>query len=340
MLEQFLQRYDDRKYKDAVRLALQSAVAAAATFSVMQAFGLSEKFVGVLSAVLVVQPSLGTTIGSAVGRLAATVVGCVIGVVCLFLLPDGYGTAAALAISMLVMNAVASFKPDWRYGVVAAVALALGAEANAVQIAIDRTIAIGGGVIMGILVSLIVWPERSMARAEAHIRDALRAAVDLLDSVIVRARGDEAESGEEARSRFLRQLSAARDTAQQVRIADNDSLKQKISAVEQYQRGMDILNSVAKQTDAAVEGDGSVADGVEEFRSLSSQIGRSLADGKVGSTQNQEELERCLKELRAAATRDDSSAISHVRRNALVFALDEVESSLEQLIELYREDSS
>ena len=57
------------------------------------------------------------------------------------LLPTGYGTAAAIALSILV-NAVAALRPAWRYGVVAALALALGSESNMLQTAMDRSLSI------------------------------------------------------------------------------------------------------------------------------------------------------------------------------------------------------
>jgi uncharacterized membrane protein YgaE (UPF0421/DUF939 family) len=98
--------------RDTARLAIQSACAATVTFLAMQWAGLPEKFVGVLSSVLVVQPSAGNTIGAAWDRILATLIGCIIGIVCLTLLPGGYGTAVALAVAMLAMNAVAGFRPE------------------------------------------------------------------------------------------------------------------------------------------------------------------------------------------------------------------------------------
>ena len=52
-----------QEVKDTLRLALQAAVAAFVMVVLMHTLGLHEVFVGVLSAVLVVQPSIGSTIG-------------------------------------------------------------------------------------------------------------------------------------------------------------------------------------------------------------------------------------------------------------------------------------
>ena len=141
-----------REMKDAARLAMQSAVAAAATYLAMQVIGMPEKFVGILSAVLVIQPSVGNTMGEAWDRVAATLIGSAIGAACLLLLSGAYATAGALALSMLVINAVAGFRPEWRYGAVAAVALSLGAESDLWQTTQDRALAIGLGALIGIVV--------------------------------------------------------------------------------------------------------------------------------------------------------------------------------------------
>lgn len=334
---EIISRHGDYRYRDAIRLSLQSAVAAALTFSVMQSLGLNEKFVGVLSAALVVQPSLGTALGAGGERFIATLVGCIVGILCMFMLPDGYGTAGALAISMLVMNGIAAFRPEWRYGVVAAVALALGSDADVIQTALERSIAIGAGVVMGILVSLIVWPERSVTRAGMHIQHALRAAADLLESRVSRTNGEETEDDDEAGRRFLKELSSARETTRQIRIADNETLKKKIDAVERFQHGITVLDRIAEQSDNVVGGQESIAEELEEFRSLSSTIIRRLASGDGGSREEQESLGHCVEKLRDIVSTESSPAESHVRRNALVYALDEVQSSLDRLLDLYAE---
>lgn len=159
--------------RDVARLALQSATAAAASYLLLRALGLPEVFVGVISAVLIVKPSLGSTMGSGMQRVFATLVGCVIGVATMWAIPYGYSTALALAISMLVMNAIAGFKREWRYGVVAAVALSLGAEADLVQAATDRALSIGIGAAVGILTSITVWPDHATSRAHRRLAAAM-----------------------------------------------------------------------------------------------------------------------------------------------------------------------
>lgn len=72
--------------RDAARLAIQSAASAVIIFGLMHSPGLPEVYIGVLSAVLIVEPSIGSTLGQASDRFLATLVGSLIGLVCLLLL--------------------------------------------------------------------------------------------------------------------------------------------------------------------------------------------------------------------------------------------------------------
>lgn len=141
----------------------------------MKFIGMPEKFVGVLFGALVINQGIGSTLSCAWKRVAATVMGAAIGCLCLWALPGGYGTAVALGITLFVMSAIAGLFPQWQYGVVAAVALALGSDSDLVKTSMDRTLAIGLGVVVGSISSLIIWPQKSPTRADAFIRDALNA---------------------------------------------------------------------------------------------------------------------------------------------------------------------
>ncbi|MDX5413148.1 MAG: aluminum activated malate transporter family protein, partial [Rhodobacterales bacterium] len=152
---------------------MQAASAALAVYLLMQTLDLPETYLAILSAVYIVQPSVGGTMGSAANRIIATLVGSVISLICLAVLPDRLGTPVALVTSLLVINGAAVLKPAWQYGVVAAIALSLGAEEEALRTAIDRGIAIGLGATIGITASLIIWPESAAKRFERHLRSAM-----------------------------------------------------------------------------------------------------------------------------------------------------------------------
>ncbi|MGJ8634164.1 MAG: hypothetical protein ACSHX7_09615, partial [Luteolibacter sp.] len=69
MLDSF--QFSKRQLRDASRLAIQAAIASAVLFIVMKTLNMPEKFVGVLSTVLVLSPGVGGTLASAWKRFAA-----------------------------------------------------------------------------------------------------------------------------------------------------------------------------------------------------------------------------------------------------------------------------
>lgn len=314
-----------RQARDATRLAIQSAIAAAAMFSVMQALGLPEKFVGIISAVLVVQPSTGGTMGEAWDRMLATIVGSVIGVVCLALLPGGYGTAGALAISMLVMNAVAGFREEWRYGVVAAVALALGSENEAMQTALDRSIAIGLGVVIGGVTALIVWPDSASRRAKRHLQEALSACADYLELAIDRVTGESGDAKAIAR-RYRSNLASARDAADAVRFGDADHLHERIDATDRLWSAARWLYSVGEEDAPAKEGQlGEIA---KRIRQEAGKAARSLAQNEAPSEECIADIERALEDGRERIGGEDTGNFRRTSRAALVFTLGEAADAL------------
>lgn len=314
---------------------MQSAVAAAGAFLLIRWLGLAEEFVGVLSAVLVVQPSVGHTLGAAKDRFLATVVGSAVGVVCLALLPRGYGTAAALAVSMLVMNAIAGFRPQWRYGTVAAVALALGSDGDAWQTAQDRAIAIGGGALFGAAVSFVAWPDSASKRAQRHLRSALRATAERFETAMSSARGDEQDDGEEASRRFQRNLESARDAAEGILFADRERTAKAIGATERLYNSVLILHRVAEETDEAVQGISELETLVDDLKELGCEATVAIAEGEHDQSSAVEKMRHLLEQARRRLRSEDAEdPRAHLMNATVVFGLGEIADSLEELSEV------
>ncbi|MFN3233319.1 MAG: FUSC family protein [Alphaproteobacteria bacterium] len=322
--------------RDSARMAIQSAVAAALTFLIMQSLDMPEKFVALLSAVLVVQPSVGNTIAEARDRVVATLFGSFIGFVCLVLIPHGYGTAGALVISLLFINSVAAFRPAWRYGVVAAVALSLGSENEAMAVAQDRGLAICLGVAVGIITSLVAWPDTTSERVHSHLSTALHAAADRLEDVIKNTREGEDEDQDAARTRYHSNMQDARTAADGVRINDEERLDEKIDNVERLYNSILIINRVAEDSDPLGDDSDDHTKAVEAFREEACSIARSLADGEEfdGSISK---IRDQIDDLRAPLGDETDDARERTFQAALIFGLGEVADSLEGLIEAYQE---
>ena len=322
-----------RTHRDAARLAIQSAVAAAAMFALMKALDMPERFVGVLSAVMVVQPSAGAAISEAKDRFLATIMGAVIGVGCLILLPSGYGTAAALALSMLVMNAVAGFRSEWRYGVVAAVALALGSEQDAFQTALDRSLAIGVGVVLGALVAFIVWPEKAEDRTRRSLKEAWRALADYLEQTVRKVTGEQAKDEHPVRP-YRQPLTAAMRAVEDVSFADTGALERQLTATRSVASLTQFLDRIGDEAGPAK--DGALRESVHRATEAASDVLRALAQDEPPPEAAFDTLTEALRAAREAQS-DISDAdrrdLTGSARGALAFTLGELKDALLELRE-------
>ncbi|MEL6297227.1 MAG: FUSC family protein [Pseudomonadota bacterium] len=326
----------------ALHLAVQSAAAVAITFVVMRTLGMSEMFVGALSAVLVIQPSVGNTLSAAIDRALATFVGSVIGVLTIFAIPFGYGTAVSLAITMFVINLAAGFRPDWRYGVVAGVAIALGAESNAIDTALDRFLAImlGGGI--GVAVALLVWPETASRRTGRKLRTALHACADLLSGKISKAAGVAGdEDTDDARQRYTSAISEARTAADGVQLADSSPLEQRIDQVEKLYTSIVLIERIGDASkDSSVADHEDLQNALTDFRETACDVIKSIAEDAERDDGAFDALQSKLDQARGSVRQDSDDRFGSMLDNALAFALGEIALSLENLKNAYDEEYS
>ncbi|WP_300396508.1 FUSC family protein [Henriciella sp.] len=321
-----------QKVISAARLALQSSLAAALTFSAMEALSLPEKFIGILGAIFVMQPSVGNTFGQATSRVLATLVGSGVGVACLFALPDGYGTAAALGISVFVMNAIAGLRPDWAYGVIAAVALALRSGDEPLQVVQDRAIAIALGAAIGVLIAMTIWPDRAKNRAQRHLAAALRAAGDSLDNAIKGLSGAGQEASD-ARSRYNLNIETARGEAEGIRFGNRQQMEEKVSKTERLYNSVLILNRIAEDTTEAASARDGLDEHVRTVQVCGHEIAHGLADGDFDQQARLDEIRSALASARKLVSYEADDAELHVYSSALIFGLNGVAESLSGLIE-------
>jgi uncharacterized membrane protein YccC len=330
--KQFIDSLLDRsksEYRDAARLALQSSVSAALMYFALTLLGMPEKFVGVLTAVLIVEPSLGSTISRGKTRLIATLVGCVVGVLCMYVLPYGYGTIAALALSMLVMNAVAGLWPDWRYGVVGAVALSLGSEQDAMATAIDRTLSIGLGFGIGALVSLTLWPDKSEDRAmrtlDAAVKDLAEYTSLLFDELIE----EDSDQTGRAKRRYQQQIERARSLAGDINFAEDDPVHRRIRVIEKLYNAAILLGPVS---DRLFEGRDEQGPLNEKLRDVQQRVQESF-DAMAQREQPGREQIDSLKEVskRLYEQMREMNDVDKQARCVLAFVVDQIVDSIAEV---------
>ena len=322
------------QWRDAARVALQASVASVATWAALRWIGSTEAFVGIISAVLVVQNTVDDTAARVQDRLAATAFGSVVGIGCLLALPETVATPLALVISMAVINSVATIRSGWRYGAVAAIALSLSSEQTVIDSALDRILAIGIGAGIGLLVSAFVWPDSAGNRAARHLRAALSALGEQLahsmDTV-----GDSSSTDVDP-SEYHRHMTDARDSSSDV-VGDGSLLQQQLTATTRLYNSVLMVRRVVDHS-GALTGISELDDAIGTLRQHAHDVVEYLASGEVGEIASNGLLDgigRHVREAREALDAADDDPDRRTHRHALLFALDQVEEGLCDLVESF-----
>lgn len=233
---------------DAVRLAVQSAAASVAAYFALRWVGSEEFFVGILSAVMILQPSIGGTLEAARTRLSAALLGSAIGFACLVALPDAWGVAVGLLLAIFVLNGLAVIRPAWSYGVVAAVGLSIATSDALVEAAVARLLAIGLGASVGLLVSAVLWHETAGARFERHLTRAVRHLGDALRAVLAKAGQARPDDAIDGRPAIRSALAKARAACDAMHMAETGPRRGRLDAVQSAFDSIWLLDAVMERT--------------------------------------------------------------------------------------------
>lgn len=322
--------------RDALRRGLQSAAAATATYFLMRVLGLGEAYIAILGAVLILQPSIGGTMGAALSRLQATLAGSLMGLACLSLLPEGWGTAAALGVSMLVVGTAAGLRSDWSYGAVAAVAIALAPSDALLDTAAARGIAIALGAALGVLVSLLVWPDRAEARFERHLRAALRAtATRLTDAVEATMKPGRDAAPSDHVSAYHKAVGLAQEALDAAKLVNRAGMERRLDALRLLYNSIIILDRAAEAEDPPLAGAQGLHEQVRDLRNVTCEVLTTLAKGGRAPRQGIDRIDEALQRLYAALGTDHPRSGLHRTRDALAFGLQEVRRTLVALVEVW-----
>ena len=322
------------RWRDAARLSLQAAAASVVTWFLLRWIDSSEAFVGIISAVLVVQATVDDTVARARDRLAATAFGSVVGVVCLLALPSAAATPLALAISMAVINAVATIRSGWRYGAVAAIALSLASEQSVIDAALDRLLAIGIGAGVGLSVSLVLWPDSAASRAGRH----LRAALASLGQQLARSMDTVGESSgtDIDSSGYHANIDRARAAAADL-VGDDAVISGQLTAVNRLYNSVLMIRRVVDAS-GALTGIAELDDAVDALREHVQDVVEHLADGdgeQLDRAAVLDDIGRRVDRAREALDAADDDPDRRTHRHTLLFALRQVENGLGDLVDSF-----
>lgn len=205
----------------ALRHAARITVAAVLAFATAWAFDLPQGFWAVITAIVVMQGSLGGTLGASLDRLLATFAGAAAGAVWVLVRAHlAVPAIVLLALAVGPMALLAAVRPSFRVAPITAVIVLLGAPAaGGVLYAFHRMAEIAVGCVIGGLTAQLVLPDRARRAIEtgaaamlealgrvaaAHLGRADDGAVEALNATVRRHLASiGAAATDEARERAL-----------------------------------------------------------------------------------------------------------------------------------------
>lgn len=324
----FLKKISKDQAKDALRLALQSALAGAICYYLMVLLKMPERFVGILSAVLVIEPSIGNTFQQAKGRLLSTLVGAIIGIIFVALIPWELGVVLSLLFSLFILNGIASFKPEWRYGVVAAVSLALSSDDNTIGLVTDRLLSIGFGVAVGILITFIVWPDKAENRTLRYVRKALKNTLDRFRIEFKNTRENKNKNTSKINDNFSTNLNQAKKTASSIAFQDTHKIKKLINSIT-------IIKRVAQKSSNNISnGESGIEKNSEKVIEKACDILEKLAKNKKVDENEINEFSELIKTTKTNINLKTEDKETNLLRSTFMFGLGEIKESINAIYKI------
>ncbi len=155
-----------RRSRAELRFALRATIAAVLAFEASRLFALTQGYWSVLSAILVLQATIGASLEAGLWRLVGTLVGGAVGFLGAVAVLYGWlSDLAALALGVLLLSPLASGRPAFRIAPVTAVVVMLSdpGHAHALEAATHRALNIAIGSVIAVAVALLVFPARAHA---------------------------------------------------------------------------------------------------------------------------------------------------------------------------------
>jgi len=148
------------------KLALRVTIAGALAFAITKVFNLPQGYWAAITAVVIMQASVGGSLKAAVERFMGTLAGAAYGGVIAAFVPHDSpaGTAAAMILALFPLALLAAINPSFRVAPVTSLIMLLPPSGQAIgplAAAIDRVLEITLGNIVGVVVSLFVLPARA-----------------------------------------------------------------------------------------------------------------------------------------------------------------------------------
>ncbi len=159
------------------QLAIRTTSGALLTYLIAVGLGLPQAVWAVITALVVMQVSVGATIGAGIDRMVGTLGGAAVGAVVAVVQPSlGLPDYLALMLAVAPLAAMAAIRPRLRIAPLTAVIILLAAPADvsAPLAALERILEIALGTGVGLAASLLIFPARAHTFLRRHAAEALR----------------------------------------------------------------------------------------------------------------------------------------------------------------------
>jgi uncharacterized membrane protein YccC len=172
-----------------LRLWLRTMVAGMATFGLAEFARLPQGYWAVLTAIIIMQTSVGGSVKATIDRMIGTLSGAVYGGAVAFFVPHAtpLGLGAALTLALAPLTLLSALDASFRIAPVTAIIVLMtttGQHLGPLVSALDRTLEIGLGCVVGLTTALLVLPARAQALMLVTANGLLGLLADLLPALL------------------------------------------------------------------------------------------------------------------------------------------------------------
>jgi uncharacterized membrane protein YccC len=173
-----------------LQFGLRMTLAALASYGLGEALGLAQNYWAVLSAVIVIQGSVGGSLRAGINRFVGTVGGAIWGAVVALTVPHNEPAiiAVALLLALAPLSILTAFRPAYRVAPITAIIVLMGAsfqKAEPISSALSRVVEISLGSAVAIAVALFILPasaHRLLATAASNVVAAMAEIMSLFEA--------------------------------------------------------------------------------------------------------------------------------------------------------------
>jgi uncharacterized membrane protein YccC len=211
------------------KLALRVTIAGTLAYAVTKVFDLPQGYWAVITAVVVMQASVGGSLKAAIERFSGTLAGAIYGGLIAAFLPHGSPVSLGIAIiaALFPLALLAAVRPTFRVAPITSLIMLLPPAGQAIgplASAIDRVLEITLGNIVGVVVSLFVLP----ARAHTLMTDAAARVVSL-NAELVSVFIEELTAGPKGRSALQKLHPQIRSALKKAEAAADEAARERRS---------------------------------------------------------------------------------------------------------------